>query len=50
MTAGRGRGKSASLGLSIASALVYNLMHIYITASSIDSIETIFEFIEKGLI
>ena len=49
VTAGRGRGKSAALGLSIASALAYQLSSIYITASGLDSISTLFEFIEKGL-
>lgn len=49
VTAGRGRGKSAALGLSIASALAYQLNNIFITASSKESISTVFEFIEKGL-
>lgn len=49
VTAGRGRGKSAALGLSIASALVYQLNNVFITASGAESIQTVFEFIEKGL-
>jgi N-acetyltransferase 10 len=34
VTAGRGRGKSAALGLSIASALAYQLSNIFITAAA----------------
>jgi N-acetyltransferase 10 len=49
VTAGRGRGKSAALGLSIASALAYQLSNVFITASGPESIQTVFEFIEKGL-
>lgn len=47
--AGRGRGKSAALGLSIAAAIVYGLTNIFITAPSPDNLNTLFEFIIRGL-
>ena len=34
LTAGRGRGKSAALGISIASAIVYGFSNIFVTAPS----------------
>jgi N-acetyltransferase 10 len=49
LTAGRGRGKSATLGLVIASAIIYGYSNIFITAPSPENLKTLFEFILKGL-
>jgi len=49
LTAGRGRGKSAALGLSIATAIVYGYSNIFVTAPSPENLHTLFEFIVKGL-
>lgn len=49
LTAGRGRGKSASLGLAISSAIVYGLSNIFVTAPHPDNLKTVFEFIFRGL-
>jgi N-acetyltransferase 10 len=49
LTAGRGRGKSAALGISIASAIVYGFSNIFVTAPSPENLGTLFEFIFKGL-
>lgn len=49
LTAGRGRGKSATLGLIIASSIIYGYSNIFITAPSPENLKTLFEFIIKGL-
>jgi N-acetyltransferase 10 len=49
LTAGRGRGKSATLGLVIASSIIYGYSNIFITAPSPENLNTLFEFIIKGL-
>jgi N-acetyltransferase 10 len=49
LTAGRGRGKSASLGISIASAIVYGFSNIFVTAPSPENLGTVFEFLFKAL-
>lgn len=49
LTAGRGRGKSASLGISIASAVVYGFSNIFVTAPSPENLGTVFEFLFRGL-
>ena len=49
LTASRGRGKSASLGISIASAIVYGFSNIFVTAPSPENLGTVFEFLLKGL-
>lgn len=49
LTAGRGRGKSAALGISIASAIVYGFSNIFVTAPSPENLATVFEFVFKGL-
>merc|ERR1719491_2684986 len=48
LTAARGRGKSAALGLSIASAVAYGYSNIFVTAPSPENLGTVFEFIVKG--
>ena len=49
LTAGRGRGKSASLGISIASAVVHGFSNIFVTAPSPENLSTMFEFVFRGL-
>lgn len=49
LTAGRGRGKSAALGISIASAIVYGFSNIFVTAPSPENLGSVFEFIFRGL-
>ena len=49
LTAGRGRGKSAALGICIASAIVYGFSNIFVTAPTPENLKTVFEFIFKGL-
>lgn len=48
LTAGRGRGKSAALGIAIAGAVAYGYSNIFVTAPSIENLQTLFEMIFKG--
>lgn len=48
VTAGRGRGKSAALGLSVAAAVHFGLNNIFVTSPSPENLNTFFEFIFKG--
>ena len=47
LTAARGRGKSAALGLAIAGALALGYSNIFVTAPSPENLRTLFEFILK---
>lgn len=49
LTAARGRGKSAALGISIASAIAHGYSNIYVTSPSPENLQTLFEFALKGL-
>lgn len=49
LTAARGRGKSASLGLSLAGALAFGYSNIVVTAPAPDNVVAVFEFILRGL-
>lgn len=49
MTAARGRGKSASLGLAIAGVIAAGLSNIYVTAPAPENLKTLFEFVLHGL-
>ena len=49
LTAARGRGKSAALGLAIAGAIGLGYSNIFVTAPSPENLRTLFEFIFKGL-
>ena len=49
LTAGRGRGKSAALGIGIAGAIVYGFSNIFVTAPSPENLGTVFEFLFKAL-
>ncbi|KAL5152609.1 RNA cytidine acetyltransferase 1 [Glycine soja] len=48
LLAGRGCGKSAALGLSIAGAIAAGYSNIFVTAPSPDNLKTLFEFILIG--
>lgn len=49
LTASRGRGKSAALGLAIAAAVSFGYSNIFVTAPSPENLKTLFEFVFKGL-
>jgi len=49
LTAGRGRGKSAALGISIASAIAYGFSNIFVTAPTPENLKSVFEFVFRGL-
>ncbi|XP_043584732.1 RNA cytidine acetyltransferase [Bombus pyrosoma] len=48
LTAARGRGKSAALGLAVAGAITFGYSNIYITSPSPENLNTLFEFVFKG--
>lgn len=48
LTAGRGRGKSAALGIATAGAVSHGYSNIFITSPSPENLKTLFEFIFKG--
>ncbi|KAM8721355.1 hypothetical protein ACLKA7_007256 [Drosophila subpalustris] len=48
LTAARGRGKSAALGLSIAAAVAFNYVNVYVTSPHPENLITLFEFVLKG--
>lgn len=49
LTAARGRGKSACLGLAVAAAVALGYVNIYITSPHPENLITLFEFLLKGL-
>ena len=49
LTAARGRGKSAVLGLSIAGCVALGYSNIFVTAPSPENLGTLFEFLFKAL-
>lgn len=49
ITAARGRGKSAALGLAIAGAIGFDYANIFVTSPAPDNLKTLFEFVVKGL-
>ena len=48
LTAARGRGKSAALGVAIAAAVGHGYSNIFITSPSPENLKTLFEFVFKG--
>ncbi|KAG5186846.1 GNAT acetyltransferase 2-domain-containing protein [Tribonema minus] len=48
LTASRGRGKSAAIGLCLAGAIAYGYSNIFVTAPSPENLGTVFEFVLKG--
>ena len=49
LTAARGRGKSAALGLSIAAAIGFGYSNIFVTSPSPENLHTLFDFVFKGM-
>ena len=49
LTSGRGRGKSAALGMAIGSAIAFGYSNIVVTAPSVENVTTVFEFVTKTL-
>ena len=49
MTAGRGRGKSAAIGLCLAGAVSFGYSTSYVTSPSPTNLGTVFEFLLMGL-
>uniref|UniRef100_A0A915DH43 RNA cytidine acetyltransferase n=1 Tax=Ditylenchus dipsaci TaxID=166011 RepID=A0A915DH43_9BILA len=49
ITAARGRGKSAALGLAIAGAIGFEFTNIFVTSPTPENLRTLFEFVVKGL-
>ncbi len=45
LTAARGRGKSAALGLAIASAMAHGYANVFVTAPSPENLKTLFEMV-----
>lgn len=48
LTAARGRGKSAALGVAMAAAIAHGYSNIFITSPSPENLKTLFEFVFKG--
>lgn len=48
LTAARGRGKSAAMGISMAGAVAYGYSNIFVTAPSPENLGTLFEMVLKG--
>lgn len=48
LTAGRGRGKSAALGVAIAAAISHGYLNIFVTSPLPENLKTLFEFVFKG--
>ncbi|CAH1391873.1 unnamed protein product [Nezara viridula] len=48
LTASRGRGKSAALGLAVSAAVAFGYTNIFVTSPSPDNLKTFFEFVCKG--
>lgn len=48
VTAARGRGKSAAMGLAIAAAVSFGFSNIFVTSPTPENLITLFEFVFKG--
>lgn len=48
LTAARGRGKSAAMGVAVAAAVAHGYSNIFITSPSPENLKTLFDFIFKG--
>ena len=49
LTAARGRGKSAAIGLCLAGAVSFGYSNIFVTAPSPENLKTVFQFVISGL-
>lgn len=48
LTAGRGRGKSAALGVALAAAIAHGYSNIFVTSPTPENLRTVFEFVFKA--
>ncbi|KAF2452651.1 GNAT acetyltransferase 2-domain-containing protein [Lineolata rhizophorae] len=48
LTAARGRGKSAALGVAVTAAIAHGYSNIFITSPSPENLKTLFEFVFRG--
>ncbi|GAB0097389.1 RNA cytidine acetyltransferase [Sergentomyia squamirostris] len=48
LTASRGRGKSAAMGLAISAAIAFGYVNVYVTSPHPENLITLFEFVLKG--
>nr|XP_018910924.1 PREDICTED: RNA cytidine acetyltransferase [Bemisia tabaci] len=48
LTASRGRGKSAALGLAVSAAVAFGYSNIFVTSPSPENLNTFFQFVFKG--
>lgn len=48
ITASRGRGKSAAVGLALAAAIAHNFSNVFVTSPSPENLNTLWEFVLKG--
>ncbi|KAI1324783.1 DUF699-domain-containing protein [Xylariaceae sp. FL0255] len=48
LTAARGRGKSAALGVAVAAAVAHGYSNIFITSPTPENLKTLFQFVFKG--
>ncbi|CAH1104051.1 unnamed protein product [Psylliodes chrysocephalus] len=48
LTASRGRGKSAALGLAVSAAIAFGYSNVFVTSPSPENLTTFFEFVFKG--
>jgi len=49
LTAGRGRGKSAAIGLCLAGAVAFQYANIFVTAPEVTNTVAVFDFVVRGL-
>jgi N-acetyltransferase 10 len=49
LTAARGRGKSATLGMALGAAIAFGYANIFVTSPHPDNLQTLFQFIFKSL-
>ncbi|KIH88244.1 N-acetyltransferase 10 [Sporothrix brasiliensis 5110] len=48
LTAARGRGKSAAMGVAVAAAVAHGYANIFITSPSPENLKTLFDFVFRG--
>jgi len=49
LTAARGRGKSAAMGLAVAASIAFGYVNVFVTSPSPENLVTFFQFVAKGL-
>lgn len=48
LTAARGRGKSAAMGLAVAASIAFGYVNVFVTSPHPENLITLFEFVLKG--